>query len=391
MKPEALRAAFQARFHHPAQVVARAPGRVNLIGEHTDYNDGYVLPIAVPQSTWVAAAARDELSGATGGELRVHSVNLDETQVWPIDAWCGRSLPHWTSYVAGVTALLRQRGMPPRCIDLLIHSEVPVGAGLSSSAALTVAVGTALTALAAMTLSLPELAALCRAAEHGFAGVPCGVMDQYAALASRVGMALLLDCRSLVYEHVLLPLGEHTFLVVDSGVRHELAVSEYARRQAQCAQALAFLQRFQPSAKALRDVDATAVSAHAAEMGRVAAARARHVTSENERTLAAAEALRHGDLVEMGRLMLASHCSLRDDYEVSCAELDQLVEIASATPGVLGARLTGGGFGGCVVVLARTDAFGCVEQALRERYDTAERRARVLAVRPSAGASLAYP
>jgi galactokinase len=213
-------------------------------------------------------------------------------------------------------------------------------------------------------------------------------MDQYASLACQAGAALLLDCRSLTYEQVPLALGEYTVVVVDSGVRHELVAGEYARRQAQCAEALAFFRRWQPAVRALRDVDVVTVRAHAGQMHPLAAARARHVTSENARTLAAAEALRRGDLAEMGRLMRASHASLRDDYEVSCTELDQLVGLVGALPGVLGARMTGGGFGGCIVAIARRDALATIERTLRERYDSPQHVARLLAVEPGDGAAI---
>ena len=384
MSPEQIRAAFTARFGRSAEAVSRAPGRVNLIGEHTDYNAGYVLPVATQQSTWVAAAISDDAT-------RVHSVGLDEEHHWSAGDWRSPPCPRWTAYVAGVLELLRRRGVPLGELDLLIHSDVPVGGGLSSSAALTVAVAKAACALTGQDLSVRELAALCRAAENEFAGVPCGVMDQYASIACRAGEAILLDCRGLEYEHVPLSLGDHGIVVVDSAVRHELASSEYAKRQQQCAEALAVLRRSRPDMQTLRDADAAMVQAAASQMGAIPAARARHVCTENERTLAAVAALRGGNLAEVGRLMEESHKSLRDDYEVSCAELDLLVDIVSSVSGVVGARMTGGGFGGCIVAIARRDAIGRIEQALRDHYDIPGRTAGPFAVEPGAGAAIEYP
>jgi galactokinase len=379
-----MRSAFAARFGHAAAVVARAPGRVNLIGEHTDYNDGFVLPIATQYGTWVAAANRPD------GLLRVYSTGPDEEHIWPADNWNANEHPHWTSYVAGVVMLLHRRNIHAGGADLFIHSDVPLGGGLSSSASLTVSVAKALAELAQATPTIADLAAWCRLAEHEFAGVPCGVMDQYASLACRAGEALLLDCRSLAYEYVPLPPGDDVFLVIDSGVRHSLAAGEYAKRQHQCAEALAYFQARQPAVRALRDVDPDTVAA-ATDLPPLPAARARHVATENQRTLAAAEALRHADAAEMGRLMLASHASLRDDYEVSCDELDLLVELVQTVPGVWGVRMTGGGFGGCTVALARAAAAGPVEQILKTRYDRPDRRSRLLLVHAGAGASTEYP
>jgi galactokinase len=377
-----LRELFEQRFGRPPAAVARAPGRVNLIGEHTDYNDGFVLPMALEQCTWAAAGPRDD------GRLRVVTLALDEERIWPIDGWQADLFPPWTSYVAGVAALLRRRGTAPPGADVLIQSDVPVGGGLSSSAALEVATGLALTGLAGLSLAAVELADLCRAAEHEFASVPCGIMDQYVSVLAQADRALLLDCRQRTWEHIPLRLGESVVLVVNSGVRHELAASEYARRQEQCRQAVEFFRRLDPTVRALRDVPEELIRQHAPEMEAKGAARARHVVTENARTLAAAEALRRGDLPEFGRLMTASHVSLRDDYEVSCPELDQLVEIVSGVCGVLGARMTGGGFGGCIVAIAPRASVPQIEAAVRAWYAGP---ASILLTHPGAGAALNPP
>lgn len=377
---------FNARFQRPCAAIARAPGRVNLIGEHTDYNDGFVLPMALEQNIWVAAAARDD------GLAHAVTLDLPSEKTWPIDAGQTADGTEWTSYIAGVAALLRQRGARIGGFDLLIQSDVPIGGGLASSAALEVATALALSALANVTFPEVELADLCRAAEHQFASVPCGIMDQYVSVLARAECALLLDCRTRTWEHIPLTLGEHTLLVVNSGVRHKLAAGEYALRQQQCRQAVEYLQHGNPAIRALRDVAPQTLQQDATEMGALIAARARHVITENGRTLAAARALRHGDLAELGRLMSASHVSLRDDYAVSCRELDALVEIVGGVPGVLGARLTGGGFGGCIVALAHRAVLGPIEAAIRENYDAkGDGPARLLLSRPGPGAARVLP
>jgi len=380
-----LREVFEQRFGRPCAVVARAPGRVNLIGEHTDYNDGFVLPMALEQCTWVAAGPRAD------GRLRAVTLDLDAEQTWPVDDWRAEQSPAWTSYVAGVAGLLRRRGVPLSGADVLIRSDVPVGGGLSSSAALEVATALALTGLARTTLAPVELADLCRAAEHQFARVPCGIMDQYVSVLAQADCAFLLDCRQRTWEHIPLRLGEHVVLVVNSGVRHELAAGEYAARQEQCRRAVAFFRGVDPAVRALRDVNEETVRQHAVHLEPKILARARHVTAENARTLAAAEALRRGDLAEFGRLMSASHVSLRDDYEVSCRELDRLVDVVSAVPGVLGARMTGGGFGGCIVSIAHHASVAEIQAAVQQQYDAAgDGPASILLTRPGPGAALDF-
>lgn len=386
MSPSALPSAFLARYGRPAACAARAPGRVNLVGEHTDYNDGYVLPIAIEQSLWAAAAPRDD------DVLRVYSDALRDRHAWPLSRGPDAGAPRWTRYVHGVATLLRPRTPSLRGADLLIAGDLPLGGGLSSSAALEVCTALALCGLAGCDLPLEELAAIGRAAEHEFAGVPCGLMDQYASLLSRQGCALLLDCRSRRFEHVPCRLDRHALLVVDSGVRHELAAGEYAARRRECGEALELLRRACPQAAALRDVTPADVAGCAADQAprwdagalRLLS-RARHVVTENERTLAAAAALRAEDWPELGRLMSASHASLRDDYQVSCAELDAIVDDLERCPGVLGARMTGGGFGGCVVALVEERRADRVAAQLGHAGDAAARRL-VLRVRPGGGA-----
>lgn len=374
---------FKTRFGRVPTVIGRAPGRVNLIGEHTDYNDGFVMPMALEHATWVAAAPRDD------GRIRAVSPSLDVEHEWQLDNWSHDTDPDWTSYVAGAAMLLRDTGATLGGCDLLIESSVPVGGGLSSSAAIEVSTLLAMARLAGVSLEGVSLADLARRVEHEFAGVPCGIMDQYVSVLAHEGCALLLDCRSRTWQQIPLTLDGHTIVIVNSGVRHKLASGEYAKRQAQCHDAVRYFQAHRPEVQSLRDVAPEEVEQHAAAMDPLAAARARHVTTENVRTPAAAEALRGGDLAEVGRLMLASHASLRDDYEVSCAELDRLVEIATAVDGVVGARMTGGGFGGCIVAIVREDAVPQVESAICEKYDGAGYGpAEIIRSRPGAGASI---
>jgi galactokinase len=381
-----LEQCFQERFGIPPAAVARAPGRVNLIGEHTDYNDGFVLPVALEQSTRVAAAPRAD------SVMQVVARDLDDTQSWPIDDWQQDQHPHWTSYVAGVAALLRNSGAPLPGCNLLIHSEVPIGGGLSSSAALEVATAQALATLGDVQLAPTRLADLARAAEHQFARVPCGIMDQYVSVLAQADCAFLLDCRTREWQQIPLRLVDDVVLIVDSGVKHSLAAGEYAIRQEQCTAAVEYFRQVDPQIRALRDVSEELIARHAGQMEAKAAARARHVVTENARTLAAADALRHNDLDEFGRLMLASHQSLRDDYEVSCAELDLLVDIIREVPGVRGVRMTGGGFGGCVVAIAQRECVAPVKAALQQKYDAAGRGpARVILTRPGQGASIELP
>jgi galactokinase len=383
MQPSRLRDAFARRFGLEPAVVARAPGRVNLIGEHTDYNEGFVLPVALEPCTRVAAGPRGD------GCICAVACDLEEEAVWPVDAWCRADCPHWTSYIAGVVVLLRARGAPLIGCNLIITSDVPVGSGLSSSAALEVSAAKALAALSGDAIDGTTLADLCGEAERRFAGVPCGIMDQYVSVLARADTAFLLDCRARSWEHVPLDLDEHVLVIVNSGVRHELAAGEYAKRRRECAAAVEYLRQWDPAVRALRDVDSAAVAAHTARLDPIAAKRARHVISENARTIQMADALRKRDWAEIGRLMAASHRSLRDDYEVSCRELDRLVEIVSEVPGVVGARMTGGGFGGCIVAIADRACLPEIASALREGYDGAGHgRSSILLSRAGGGAAI---
>jgi galactokinase len=339
-----LRGRFQELFGGTPRIF-RAPGRVNLIGEHTDYNDGFVMPVAIHLSTWVAIGPEPD------GKFVVHSENFAQT------AELGRTDVVWSRYVFGVVSVLERRGYRSGGANLLIYSDLPIGAGLSSSAALEVAVGCALLRMSETELDLSDLAQACQRAEHEFAGVRCGIMDQMIACRGRAQHALMLDTRSLEYELLPLP-GNVKVIVCNTMVKHNLAAGEYNNRRSECESAVRALGR------SLRDVTLPDLGNLPEKIYR----RARHVVTENARVHSAATALKSNDLDEFGRLMHESHRSLRDDYEVSCRELDVMVEIASSLDGVYGARMTGGGFGGCTVNLVEANCVESFRAAITERY-----------------------
>jgi len=376
--------AFAEHFGRKPEVLVRSPGRVNLIGDHTDYNEGFVMPAATQQAFWLAASRRNDDTLAARSEV------LDRAGQWSLHEPAPRRRGCWSSYVRGVAAVLREAGYTIRGTNLLIAGDLPVGAGLSSSAALEVGVAIALLAAggtAVDEVDRPALARLCQRAEHRYAGVPCGIMDQYCCLMGRKDHAVMLDCRAVRSELIPLP-QEWRIVIMDTQVRRELAAGEYAARQADCRraveQASAALGR---SVQSLRDLDEPTLQSIAGELDETALRRARHVIRENARVLAAAEAFRRADSAAAGKIMLESHASLRDDYEVSCAELDRLVEIAAQTPGVFGARMTGGGFGGCAVAIADADGAERLKTAVLTEYNrAAPRPARVLLTGCSNGA-----
>lgn len=344
--------------------IFRAPGRVNLIGEHTDYNDGFVMPAAIGFSTWVAIAPRDDR------QVSVFSENFSERVEFDLDDQSLRALGHWSDYVKGVAVVLEQAGHRLRGGRLLIRGEVPVGSGLSSSAAIEVATGYALLENSRIPIDRVALAKLCQRAENEFVGMRCGIMDQFIACCGQAGKALLLDCRSLAYR--LLPLPEEARLVIcNTMVKHELATGEYNTRRAECEAGVRHLAHALPGVRALRDVTLADLALHGGDLPEVIYRRCRHVVSENERVLEAAAALEGGDLAGFGHLMNESHRSLRDDYEVSCAELDVMVELARKETGVYGARLTGGGFGGCTINLVATENVEQFKRAVAQGYEEA--------------------
>ena len=359
---ERIRAAFGARFGDAQPALFRAPGRVNLIGEHTDYNEGYVLPAAIDRDVVIAVSPRDDRT------VRLYTMNLEAEAAFSLDEIRRDDAQPWSNYPRGVAWALQERGLRLAGMDAAIESTVPLGGGLSSSAALEVATAVAFQALSGFEMSPEEMARTCQRAENEFVGMPCGIMDQFVARLGRRDHALLIDCRSLEHEHVSLGLREHALVVVDTGVRRELAASEYRVRRRECEEGVALLRGALPRIRALRDVSPDDLERHRSLLPDVIYRRCRHVVAEDARVLESVACLRRGDLDVFGRFMWASHESLRDDYEVSCRELDLLVEIARSVPGVLGSRMVGGGFGGCTVTLLASAALDAFSDAVAARY-----------------------
>jgi galactokinase len=331
----------------------RAPGRVNLIGEHTDYNDGFALPAAIGMFTWVALAPRSD------HVLRVHSKNLAARVEIDLEDRAPRPLRDWSDYVRGVVVALRGAGHELRGADVLVRGDVPVGSGLSSSAALEVAVGYALLDNSGVEIDRVELARLCQRAENEFVGMRCGIMDQFIVSTGHVDHATLLDCRSLESRQVPVP-DDARLVICNTMVKHALASGEYNVRRAECEAGVRELARSLPGITALRDVSMVELERFGGGLPETIFRRCRHVVGENARTVEAAAALERNDLAAFGKLMDDSHRSLRDDYEVSCEELDVMVDLARGLPGLYGARMTGGGFGGCTINLvaaSRADEF----------------------------------
>ena len=349
------------RSYHTQPGIFRAPGRVNLIGEHTDYNDGFVMPVAIGFYTWIAASARRDRT------LHVRSGEFHETIDLPLDSLDGPPRKHWSDFVRGVAALLQREGVPLSGANLVIQGQVPMGAGLSSSASLEVATALALLGTSHGEVAQLDLVKLCQRAEHEYVGTRCGIMDQFIAVFASSGHALMIDCRSLASQSLLIP-DDVRLVICNSMVKHELASGEYNRRRAECEAGVRVFQRSLPNVQALRDVTLGDLTKHQAELTEVVFRRCRHVISENQRVLDAADALRNEDLERFGELMYASHRSLQHDYEVSSTELDLLVEIAASCEGVCGSRMTGGGFGGCTISLVRSPAVEPFREKITQQY-----------------------
>ena len=341
--------------------IFRAPGRVNLIGEHTDYNDGFVMPSAIGFYTWIAVSPRSDRV------VHVRSEEFHESVDLSLEDLAGPPRKHWSDFVRGVAAVLQIQGYKLSGANLIIEGQVPMGAGLSSSASLEVATALALLRDSAAKADPLELVKLCQRAEHEYVGTRCGIMDQFIAIFGQVDHALMLDCRSLHAESLVVP-HDARLVICNSMVKHELASGEYNRRRADCETGVSILKKVLPHVIALRDVTTAKLEMHRSELPELVYRRCRHVTSENQRVLDAAAALRSGDLEQFGALMYESHRSLRDDFEVSCRELDVMVEIASQCAGVYGSRMTGGGFGGCTITLVTCAAAADFQDTLARKY-----------------------
>jgi galactokinase len=344
-----------------AMRIFRAPGRVNLIGEHTDYNLGFVLPVALHLTTCVATAPSNE------GKLRIYSEHQREMRDWDVkDIGRIERAGHWSDYPIGVARELTQAGYEIEPANLLIRSAVPEGSGLSSSAALEVS--SALAFLRGRAIDPLTLARLCQNAEVNFVGMPCGIMDQYVSVFGRENAAVEIDCRSLRHRYVDLPAGV-AFVVVNSMVKHALASSAYRERVEECAAAVEILRRKNPHVQSLRDATPEQLRLAMGDLPEIIGRRARHVVTENERVERFVQASAAADVETMGSLFVESHRSLQRDYEVSCAELDFLVDTAVSIDGVYGGRMTGGGFGGCTVNLMRPDAAARFRERIASEYE----------------------
>ena len=361
-----IRAQFQSHFGGTRDLsVVMAPGRVNLIGEYTDFNDGFVLPMTVDRGVYIGIRPRRD------NHVAIISLKFNETVTFDLGTFEQPKPGHWSCYVLGVVEELRLLGLIPSGFEAVIDGNLNLGAGLSSSAAVETAAALALQTIFKFTMPRVDIAALCQRVEHRYAGVMCGIMDQFASGLGRADHALMLDCRSLSYVDIPVTLGDHRIVIISSEVKRELAASAYNERRAQCEEGVALFKQYDPSVRALRDVTLDQVNAYASELSDIVRRRCRHVVSENMRVLNASAALGAGDLEEFGALMNASHQSLRDDFEVSCDELDCLVDIAQRTEGVLGSRMTGAGFGGCTVTLIHSDAIDSLKarlSAYREHF-----------------------
>jgi galactokinase len=352
-------AEYFTRLYGESCLLYRAPGRINLIGEHTDYNDGFVMPAAINFYCWVAVCP------ARGRAVEVYSTNFNQHRSFDLDR--PHALNDWSDYVQGVALMLQRAGVQLHGAKMLVSSDVPIGSGLSSSAALEVAAALALLGQQNPSYDRKQIALACQRAENEFVGARCGIMDQFIACHGMAGRLLMLDCRSLDYR--LLPVPENIRMVIcNTMVRHAIAAGEYNVRRSQCEEGVRLLSQARPGISALRDASLEVLEQQGDRLPLEILKRCRHVISENQRVVAAASALEKNNINEFGAFMAASHESLRRDYEVSCPELDLMVNLARQVEGVYGARMTGGGFGGCTVNLVANEAVGSFQKEIASKY-----------------------
>jgi len=351
---------FTELFDRKPEFAVNSPARVNIIGEHTDYNQGFVFPAAINCSTHLVVAGNGKQ------QVRVYSTTYEEQSEFSL-AKLKRSR-HWSDYVKGVVRELLERSYPVEGFDAVIGGDIPIASGLSSSASLEMAVSQACSALFSFELEAWEQIKLCRRAENHFVGVNCGIMDQFSIRLGRRGHGLFLDCRSLDYETVPIPTDELIFVIADSGLERGLGATEYHQRQKQCERGRLFFSSINKSLRSLRDVGEDLLVVNRKKMDPVIFRRCRHVITENKRVLRAVEALKKPDMKLFGDLMNLSHESCKNDYEVSCKELDLLVDLARMVPGVLGARMTGAGFGGCTINLVMRNRVEEFKQKVGSMY-----------------------
>lgn len=363
MDLEILRSKFNEFFGNADDLTyMRAPGRVNLIGEHTDYNDGFVFPVALDLEIIMVSRPRAD------GEVNIFSLNYSQGASFPLDDIKFDSQIRWSNYPRGVAYFLEKEGYHLRGMDVLLWGDIPVEAGLSSSAALEMATALSFQVHSQFGMEPLEMIRLCQKAENKFVGVNCGIMDQFVCRLGKRNHALLIDCRQLEYRPIPINSDKVKIVICDTGVKRGLANSEYNTRRRECEEGVAILKKYLPNVKALRDVTLKDFRHYREHLPSPIDRRCRHVILENERVLFSMEALEEGDLESFGKLLNQSHRSLRDDYEVSCRELDLMVDIAGQVEGVLGSRMTGAGFGGCTVNLVRTEALEEFKKKVEEKY-----------------------
>jgi galactokinase len=353
---------FQKQFNAPAEIVVRSPGRVELIGNHTDYNDGFVLPMAIDRQCVMVARRRSDRT------VRIYSELFNEAVEFPLDPELKPGKPAWANYGKGVVALLLRAGKKLVGMDIYLTCDIPAGGGLSSSAALEVGYGKTLMAGSNEDLDPVDLALLCQQAEHTYAGAPCGIMDQFICALGEKDHALVLDCRTRKYELVPVPFQHASILIADTKVKHDLGSSGYPLRRKQCFEVVDIIKKELPKVTHLRDIDMKTLEKFKSKMDELHFMRARHILSENDRVLQMVEGFKKNDLKLAGRMMSKSHISSRDDYDVSCEELNYMVSEVSEFEGVYGARMSGGGFGGCIVALVENQFAAQIEKRLSAAY-----------------------
>ena len=363
-RAEQVTAAFVARYEAKPTAWVRAPGRVDLMGSHTDYNQGYVLTLPIKRDTWIAARPRSDRL------VRIHSLNVGSGGSFDLDAIARAVESPWTNYVRGVAAVLQAEGHALAGFDGLVHSTVPLSSGLSSSAALEAAVAVLFQAMGGWEIDPLRLALLCQRAENQFVGMNCGILDQYTSILGQAGRALLLDCRDLTSRPVVMPT-DIQVVICDTRARRELAGSEYGERRAQCEQGARLLARFYPRVTALRDVTLAQFKAREADLPQAVARRCRFIIEENERVLRLAKALPAGDQAAIQSLMAASYLGARDQYEIGSPEMAAMYEAMLGARGVIGARQAGAGFGGCMVALVQAGKVQAFERRVRQSYAAA--------------------
>ncbi|MCV9389404.1 galactokinase [Reichenbachiella ulvae] len=360
-KKEALLASYK-EFFSEEPIVVKSPGRINLIGEHTDYNEGFVMPAAIDKGAYVSIAK----SGSD--QCKLIALDIDESYEFSIHDTLAPVEQGWVNYFLGVIDQYNKKGLKLEGFHMVFTSDVPLGAGLSSSAALECSFGYALSQLFGHEVSLIDVALMGQQAEHNFAGVKCGIMDQYASCLGRANHAVLLDCRSLEHQYIPCELGEYQLVLFDTAVKHNLASSEYNVRREQCERGVAALQTHFSGIHSLRDANLEQLNQVKDELDAKVYDRCAYVIEEYIRTLKAAEALRHGDIHELGELMFATHEGLSKKYEVSCKELDILYDIAQENENIIGARMMGGGFGGCTINLIKSSEVEKTIEVVVEKY-----------------------